>query len=170
MVCSWLGSKSSPSNALCVRPSGTPLGRPVSGRLRRASRRAITLGKRHCRVKCGRAASDRSGRTANLISPFRGSSPPAPARQWRLCRLSRIGAIQRIASRLGNHSAQIELMAIKAKHKVPNGGRQICILPIGVDAGDQVGHCRRRASQTEGFDGRPAFNPAARPASVSSYV
>ena len=64
----------------------------------------------------------------------------------------------------------IELMAIKAKHKVPNGGRQICILPIGVDAGDQVGHCGRRASQTEGFDRRPAFNPAARPASVSSYV
>jgi hypothetical protein len=29
--------------------------------------------------------------------------------------------------------------AIKAKHKVPNGGRQICILPIGVVAGDQVG-------------------------------
>ena len=26
---------------------------------------------------------------------------------------------QRIASRLGNYSAQIELMAIKAKHKVP---------------------------------------------------
>src|SRR6516225_3450887 len=42
------------------------------------------------------------------------------------------------ASRLGNHSAQIELIAIKAKHEVPNGRRQNCILPIGVDAGDQV--------------------------------
>jgi hypothetical protein len=30
-------------------------------------------------------------------------------------------AEQPIASRLGNHSAQIELIAIKAKHKVPNG-------------------------------------------------
>jgi len=42
------------------------------------------------------------------------------------------------ASRLGNHSTQIELIAIKAKHEVPNGRRQSCILPIGVDAGDQV--------------------------------
>jgi hypothetical protein len=53
--------------------------------------------------------------------------------------ISEFESYQRIASRLGNHSTQIELVAIKAKHKVPNGGRQIFILPIGVDAGDQVG-------------------------------
>ena len=58
----------------------------------------------------------------------------------------------------------------KSQAQSADGGRQICILPIGVDAGDQVGHCGRRASQIEGFDRRPAFNPAARPASVSSYV
>jgi hypothetical protein len=57
-----------------------------------------------------------------LAHGFLGSSLPTPATQWRLCRQTGSARCeQRIASRLGNHSAQIELIAIKAKHKVPNG-------------------------------------------------
>jgi hypothetical protein len=67
---------------------------------------------------CGNRVPARGTRSHDLFN-----NGATLAANWRALAFTadRRDAEQRIASRLGDHSAQIELIAIKAKHKVPNG-------------------------------------------------